>query len=586
MTKITGLHVEITGDNSSLNAALKGTQQQLAATGTAADVAKTKTAALATTGFGRLGAMSGQTKAKIQQVGFQVQDMAVQFAAGTRASVVFAQQGSQIASVFGPMGAIIGTVAAVSLPLLAAAFASAGTQTKDFATALDDARNSLASLKDAAAIFSAEGIQGLIDKYGELNAELLQFIELQRQVAMREAIEAARGAMSSLLAEMEGFEGVLNNIADLFPAMGEEAYQLQNALDTFGRAQSMDQMISRLEAARALILQATGGIDKMSTAQFAFYNKILQAEDALRQMNHQGDLAQGWLSAAISGAGALAGKLWDAATAAAKVRSEQAAAGANKVYGQVGARSDPRMFTPGGANSFGGSLYGSAPSARGGGGGGGGGGSNPILSELEGLRASLQTQEEAQIASYARQQETLQAALEQRLITQQEYNALMEQAQGQHSEAMAQIDAYRYGDGLQKAGAFFGDMADALANGNEEMMRISKAFGAAEALINAWRAYSQTLADPTLPFFAKFAAGAKVLAAGMAAVNAIKGSGKGGGGGGASTAANVNGAPAPLEVRLSGISPNTLVSGADIGALLDRLTDEAGDRGYRLMIAR
>lgn len=584
MTKITGLHVEITGDNSSLNAALKGTQQQLAATGTAADVAKTKTAALATTGFGRLGAMSGQTKAKIQQVGFQVQDMAVQFAAGTRASVVFAQQGSQIASVFGPMGAIIGTVAAVSLPLLAAAFASAGTQTKDFATALDDAKNSLASLKDAAAIFSAEGIQGLIDKYGELNAELLQFIELQRQVAMREAIEAARGAMSSLLAEMEGFEGVLNNITDLFPAMGEEAYQLQNALDTFGRAQSMDQMISRLEAARGLILHATGGIDKMSTAQFAFYNKILQAEDALRQMNRQGELAQGWLSAAISGASSLAGKLWDAAQAAAKVRSEQAAASARSDLVYSGRGGDPRQFTPGGANSFGGSLYGTAPSGRGG--GGGGGGANPVVSELESLRASLLTQEEAQIASYQRQQETLRSALEQRLITQQEYNALMEQAQGQHSEAMAQIDAYRYGDGLQKAGAFFGDMADALANGNEEMMRISKAFGAAEALINAWRAYSQTLSDPRLPWFAKVPKALAVLSAGMSAVSAIKGSGKGGGGGGASTAANVNSAPAPLEVRLTGMSPGQYVQWGDVGSLFDRLTDEAGDRGLRVIFAR
>lgn len=540
-------------------------------------------AARAATSFSRASIFGGAMGSRLQQVGFQLQDVAIQLQAGTRASVVFAQQGSQIASVFGPVGAIIGTLAAVGIPALAFAFSNAGTQTKDFATALGDAKNSLSALREAAAVFSSEGIQGLIDKYGELNAEVLQFIELQRQVAMREAIESARGAMSALLGEMNGFEGVLNNIADLFPAMGEEAYQLQNALDSFGRAQSMDQMISRLETARGLIIQATGGIDKMSAAQFEFYNKILQAEDALRQMNHQGSLAQGWLSTAISGASSLAGKLWDAAAAAAKVREEQAAADrGNLVYSGRGA--DPRQFTPGGANSFGGSIYGTPSPARGG--GGGGGGSNPVMSELESLRQSLMSQEEAQIASFTRQQEALQAALEQRLITQQEYQALMEESQRKHAEALAQIDVWRYGDGLQRAGAFFGSMADAFANGNEEMMRVSKVFGAAEALINAWRAYSQTLADPSLPWFAKFAAATKVLAAGMGAVNAIKGAGKGGSGGG-SAPANSNAAPpAPLEVRLNGISPGSLYSGSDIGSLLDRLSDEAGDRGYRLMIAR
>lgn len=48
------------------------------------------------------------------QVGHQVQDIAVQLSMGTNAMLVFGQQGSQIASLFGPQGAMIGAVLAVA----------------------------------------------------------------------------------------------------------------------------------------------------------------------------------------------------------------------------------------------------------------------------------------------------------------------------------------------------------------------------------------------------------------------------------------------------------------------------------------
>jgi len=47
------------------------------------------------------------------QVGHQVQDIAVQLQMGTNAMIVFGQQGSQIASLFGPQGAVLGAVLAV-----------------------------------------------------------------------------------------------------------------------------------------------------------------------------------------------------------------------------------------------------------------------------------------------------------------------------------------------------------------------------------------------------------------------------------------------------------------------------------------
>ena len=52
-------------------------------------------------------------KGGVQQLGFQVQDIAVQLQGGTNAMVVLGQQGSQIASLFGPAGAIAGAVLAI-----------------------------------------------------------------------------------------------------------------------------------------------------------------------------------------------------------------------------------------------------------------------------------------------------------------------------------------------------------------------------------------------------------------------------------------------------------------------------------------
>ena len=205
---------------------------------------------------------------------------------------------------------------------------------------------------------------------------------------------------------------------------------------------------------------------------------------------------------------------------------------------------------PPASNTFDGNVY--DPKQNGGGGQGG------AASELDSLRQSLISQEQLQLESYARQQEMLQAALQQRQITQQDYLSLMEEAQRQHQATMSEIDVWRYGDGQQKAAAFFGVMADTLQSGNERMQKIARTFGAAEALINAWRAYAQTIGDPTIPFMAKFALAANVLKAGMSAAQAIKG---GSGSRSSGVSASGGGAAAPAAQQNAGTYMNFQFTG-------------------------
>jgi hypothetical protein len=97
--------------------------------------------------------------------------------------------------------------------------------------------------------------------------------------------------------------------------------------------------------------------------------------------------------------------------------------------------------------------------------------------------------------------------------------------------AFAAFSERTLGEQLGAWGSYFGDLAGLVGSGNEKILAASKAFGAAEALVNAWRGYSQVIGDPKIDPLLKFAAAGKVLAAGIGAVNAIKSIGKGGTGG-------------------------------------------------------
>ena len=56
----------------------------------------------------------------MQQVGYQVQDLAVQLQGGTDALVAIGQQGSQLLGIFGPAGAIAGAILAIGTGLAGA----------------------------------------------------------------------------------------------------------------------------------------------------------------------------------------------------------------------------------------------------------------------------------------------------------------------------------------------------------------------------------------------------------------------------------------------------------------------------------
>ncbi|EOC1267573.1 tail protein (tape measure) [Cronobacter malonaticus] len=144
---------------------------------------------------------TGSWKTSLQQAGFQMQDFIVQVQGGQSVLVAFAQQGSQLAGAFGPGGAVLGALIALSSVL-------AGV----LITSLNGGKNAMDALKDAAEAMdkvitvSQNGVAALSDKYAYLaktNAQVATLMRNQALLEYNEAInkipKAISDASSSLL---------------------------------------------------------------------------------------------------------------------------------------------------------------------------------------------------------------------------------------------------------------------------------------------------------------------------------------------------------------------------------------------------
>ena len=162
------------------------------------------------------------------QLGFQVQDIAVQLQSGTNAMIVFGQQGSQIAGAFGPGGAIVGAVIAVGAAVgtaLVAHFSNGTEAAKDFKKEIDELTEGFDKLGDAARTVAIRDISEDIKKAEE---------EIQKT---RDALEEANKALRD-------------------PAALEAANMLNPYVDMLVEARIKQQNLALAEEKQAAALEA------------------------------------------------------------------------------------------------------------------------------------------------------------------------------------------------------------------------------------------------------------------------------------------------------------------------------------------
>jgi hypothetical protein len=157
-------------------------------------------------------------------------------------------------------------------------------------------------------------------------------------------------------------------------------------------------------------------------------------------------------------------------------------------------------------------------------------GEDPFFVErLQMIRDHFATEREVLAEEYAMNQEVLRGALDNQLLTEQEYHALSEKLAKDHQDQLNQIQSIGLQNNLAMAADFFGSMAQIAQLGGKKATKIAKVFGIAQALISTFQGAARAL---TLPYPANLAAYASTLAQGMSAVASIKGVNENGGGGG------------------------------------------------------
>lgn len=101
------------------------------------------------------GSFSPRTQSQIQNASFQLQDIAVQLEMGTDASRVMAQQLPQLLGGFGALGAVLGVVAGVGIPL-AAMFLDNGEAAGKSKEDIEDYKDALEGLKSVSKDLAVE----------------------------------------------------------------------------------------------------------------------------------------------------------------------------------------------------------------------------------------------------------------------------------------------------------------------------------------------------------------------------------------------------------------------------------------------
>ncbi len=148
---------------------------------------------------------------------------------------------------------------------------------------------------------------------------------------------------------------------------------------------------------------------------------------------------------------------------------------------------------------------------------------------LDALLGGLMTEREALDEWKAESLELLRIAEEQELIDADVHKEAKLRVEEEYQDRLRGIRGKGLAGALGDASDFFGKMISLSGSRSKKLLAIQNALAKAEILVNTWRAAAQTLADPEVPYFAKFVAVASVVAAGMGMLSSIGGAGSGAG---------------------------------------------------------
>jgi len=411
--------------------------------------------------FNDLNRSAGASRAGLQNVGFQVQDLAVQIAGGTSATRALAQQLPQLLSGFGLFGVLAGTTSAILIPLAGILF-STGEKAKTSGEAL----TGLAAAVNAyvtAATAAQMSTDKLIEKYGSLSTAAREALAATQSVALVNAMTATDSAIAAVVTSLtnlqdrvvlsdDGFTRTVETIRVLNDNFGMTEGQvdaLRNALSALNDAEGLTAQAQAAQEVSAALMDTYRSVEAMPAPLQAVYGQmaeiVLQAGEIKGAMSEMADpLAVainltgqlGSIASALSGAfasadGAVAGL---ANTLAAAAKNAYALAQARVATEQ--AQGQTNLAAAYGLNAFTRTRAPAEPvvaAVKGGGGGGGVAQKEANELQREAARVFAQTRTEAE--NYAIEVEKLNGLLAAGGISQDTFNRAVDDLKDKAGEA-------------------------------------------------------------------------------------------------------------------------------------------------------
>lgn len=227
----------------------------------------------------------------IQNVAYQVGDFAVQVGAGTSAAQALGQQLPQLLGGFGVMGAVLGAVVAVGIPLVRFLF-DTGVESKSLEDKIKDLEAAVSSYKtavDAAIVPTAE----LREKYREATGAAREFLDAIVQINKAEALNALSaviddittkfGSLSDapLLGEADvqasKLEETIRNIGREFDVTGGQAQALVRAIGDLQEAEGVEAQTTAARDLLNLLIETVGPIEDMEGAALELAKQLTDA---------------------------------------------------------------------------------------------------------------------------------------------------------------------------------------------------------------------------------------------------------------------------------------------------------------------
>ena len=262
-------------------------------------------------GLNGLGRTAQGASMHVAQLGYQFNDIGMMLAAGQNPLMLAVQQGTQLTQQFEMMrssgmsvGAglrqaflnLLNPMNLVTLGAIAAgafvvqALMSMGGAVKTVDEAFGDLKTSVGEFSTEA----KRGVQDLVREFGTLDTQIVRMQENLTAVAMAAARRDLASSLQSISASTRP-SGLSMPEASAAQLMGFSQDGFASALDPkveafvsslqqLDAATGVQNQLVAVQSLEAQLVAASGGIDKMSTAQFDFYKVLLDTEGAVNRI--------------------------------------------------------------------------------------------------------------------------------------------------------------------------------------------------------------------------------------------------------------------------------------------------------------